>query len=79
MSIKKALVKFSLSWSLLSKGSTGIGKYRRRWACHVVGTRGVILSVVQNVTAVGIREWKSSPRVLFDARVPNVFELTSTG
>ena len=49
-----------------------IHKYRSLWACHVVGTRGVIFPVVQDVRAVGIFRLQSSPRGLFDARVPIV-------
>ena len=36
----------------------GTRKDGRRWTCHVVGTRGVILfSVAQSVRDVGIRGW----------------------
>ena len=59
---------------------TGTIKYGRRWACHAVETLdGVNLFVVQSVRAVGIRGWQSSPRVFFDARVPNVFTRRNTG
>ena len=50
-----------------------------RWACHVVGFRGVIFSAVQSVRAVGIRGEQRSPRLLFDARVRGVFARKSTG
>ena len=31
--------------------------YERRWACHVVGIRGVMISAVQSVGAVSIYMW----------------------
>ena len=83
MSKKKAQVGLPLSWSLLSQGRK---KYGRQWACHVVGTRGVIFYAVQSVRAVGIRRWQSSPEFCLTREcltflregVPVAFENRST-
>ena len=52
---------------------------RKWWACHVVGTRGAIFSVIQSVRSVSTSGWQKSPRVSFGARVPNVFARSTGG